>query len=152
LLLLLGFVLILGDFVTEGFGLAAGLGVGVLAVYFWGHLLAGLAGWEDVALVVLGIALVAVEVLVIPGFGVAGIAGIAAIGAGAFLSMTTRRWEFATAEDLWSSGVRVAATLAIALVMLLFVLIRVGRRGGPGWLTLSATNAPGEPDHRDPKS
>lgn len=148
LLLLLGFVLIIGDFVTEGFGLGAALGVLVLAVYFWGHLLAGLAGWEDVALVVLGIALVAVELFVLPGFGIAGIAGFLAIAAGAFLSMTTRNWEFATASELWSSGVRVAVTMAVALVLLVMVLVRVGRRGGPGWLTL-ASASPSE--HREPK-
>jgi membrane-bound serine protease (ClpP class) len=149
LLLLLGFVLIIGDFVTEGFGLAAGLGVALLGLYFWGHLLAGLAGWEDVALVGIGIGLVAVELLVIPGFGVAGVLGFAAIAAGAFLSMTTRQWEFATSDALWSSGVRVAVTMAIALTLLLAVLIRVGRRGGPSWLTLSATNSPGQPDQGD---
>ena len=149
LLLLLGFVLILGDFATEGFGLAAGLGVAVLALYFWGHLLAGLAGWEDVALVVIGIGLIAVELLVLPGFGVAGIIGFLALAAGAFLSMTTRQWEFATTGDLWNSGVRVAATMAISLLLLLAVLIRVGRRGGPSWLTLNATNSPEQPDHRD---
>jgi membrane-bound serine protease (ClpP class) len=149
LLLLLGFVLIVGDFVTEGFGLAAALGVAVLALYFWGHLLAGLAGWEDVALVVIGIGLVAVELFVLPGFGVAGVIGFAAIAAGAFLSTTTRQWEFATTDDLWSSGVRVAVTMAIALLLLVAVLIRVGRRGGPSWLTLNTTNSPEQPDHRD---
>jgi membrane-bound serine protease (ClpP class) len=107
-----------------------------------------LAGWEDVALVVLGIALVAVELFVLPGFGIAGIAGFLAIAAGAFLSMTTRNWEFATASELWSSGVRVAVTMAVALVLLVMVLVRVGRRGGPGWLTL-ASASPSE--HREPK-
>ncbi len=148
LLLLLGFVLIIGDFVTEGFGLLAVLGALVLAVYFWGHLLAGLAGWEDVALVALGIALVAVELFVLPGFGIAGIAGFLAIAAGAFLSMTTRNWEFATADELWGSGVRVAITMTVALVVLVLVLVRVGRRGGPGWLTLTSSS-PAE--SRDPK-
>jgi membrane-bound serine protease (ClpP class) len=148
LLLVLGFILIIGDFVTEGFGLGAALGVIVLAVYFWGHLLAGLAGWEDVALVLVGIALVAVELFVLPGFGVAGIAGFLAIAAGAFLSMTTRNWEFATANELWGSGVRVAVTMALALVALVLVLVRLGRRGGPGWLTLTSSS-PSE--YRGPK-
>jgi membrane-bound serine protease (ClpP class) len=148
LLLLLGFILIIGDFVTEGFGLGAALGVAVLGLYFWGHLLAGLAGWEDVALVILGIALVAVKLFVLPGFGVAGIAGFLAIAAGAFLSMTTRNWEFARRDDLWSSGVRVAVTMAVALVALVAILVRVGRRGAPKWLTLTSAS-PSE--SRDPK-
>jgi membrane-bound serine protease (ClpP class) len=149
LLLILGFILIIGDFVTEGFGLGAALGVLVLAVYFWGHLLAGLAGWEDVALVILGIVLVAVELFVLPGFGIAGIAGFLAIAAGAFLSMTTRNWEFATADELWGSGIRVAVTMAVALVALVLVLVRVGRRGAPSWLTLNASS-PSE--SRDPQA
>lgn len=148
-LLLLGFVLIIGDFVTEGFGLLAVLGVIVLGVYFYGHLLAGLAGWEDVALVVLGIALVAVELFVLPGFGIAGIAGFLAITAGAFLSMTTRNWEFATADELWGSGVRVTLTMTAAVVLLVLVAVRVGRRGGPGWLTLTSSSPAESRDLKD---
>jgi membrane-bound serine protease (ClpP class) len=87
LLTSLGVVLILADVYTAGFGLLGGAGIALLALFFWGHMLAGLAGWEGIALVLLGVVLVGLEVLVIPGFGVAGIAGGAALLGGVWVSL-----------------------------------------------------------------
>ena len=64
---------------TAGFGLAGIAGLLSLALFFGAHLLIGLAGAEDLILVAAGLALIAVEVLVIPGFGIFGIAGTAAL-------------------------------------------------------------------------
>jgi membrane-bound serine protease (ClpP class) len=50
-----------------------------LAVLFGIPLLTGFAQWYEVILVLIGVALLAVELFVIPGFGVAGVAGIVAI-------------------------------------------------------------------------
>ena len=61
---------------TPGFGLPGTLGILCLAVFFWGHHIAGLAGWEDILIFLLGIILLFIEVFLIPGFGVVGIAGI----------------------------------------------------------------------------
>ena len=46
--------------------------------------LVGLANWIEIAVFVLGIVLLMIEVFVIPGFGVAGIAGIVCMIAGVF--------------------------------------------------------------------
>ena len=46
------------------------LGVISLAIFFWGHHIAGLAGMEDILIFMLGMALLVVELLFIPGFGV----------------------------------------------------------------------------------
>jgi membrane-bound serine protease (ClpP class) len=59
----------------------------LLALFFWGHMLAELTGWAGVALVVVGLALIAIELLVIPGFGVAGLLGLAAFFTGLFIAM-----------------------------------------------------------------
>ncbi len=72
---------------TPGLGLPGVLGALSLAVFFLGHHVAGLAGVEELALIALGIALLGVEVFVIPGFGVAGIAGLSFILLGLLLSM-----------------------------------------------------------------
>ncbi len=50
-----------------------------IILFFWSHFLAGQAGPVEVVLFLLGVGLLAVEVFVIPGFGVAGISGIVLI-------------------------------------------------------------------------
>ena len=48
---------------------------------------AGLAGIEDIALVLIGFVLLALEVFVIPGFGVAGVLGILCIASGLLMGL-----------------------------------------------------------------
>ncbi|MBA3379033.1 MAG: nodulation protein NfeD, partial [Chloroflexia bacterium] len=85
-----GLFLIIADALFAGFGVAALAGVVSLGLFFWGHLLAGLAGWEDLVLIVLGLVLIGVEIFVIPGFGLAGVSGLVALAGGLILSMTGR--------------------------------------------------------------
>lgn len=144
LLLLGGFLLIIGDFFSGGLGIAALGGALLLGVFFWGHLLAGLAGWEDIALVLVGIALIAVEVFVLPGFGVAGIFGLVALGAGAFMAMLYRDFDFVTTDDLWRAGLTVAFTLVAAVVGIVLLIMLVSRRGAPSGLILSSRLGSGE--------
>jgi membrane-bound serine protease (ClpP class) len=144
LLLLGGFLLIIGDLFSGGVGIAALGGVVLLSIFFWGHLLAGLAGWEDIALVVLGIALIAVEVFVLPGFGVAGILGLISLGTGAFLAMIFRDFDFVTNDDLWRAGLTVGLTLMAAAVGIVLLVMLVSRRGPPSGLVLSTRLGSGE--------
>ena len=85
-LLSLGFLGLLVEIKTAGFGLAGAAGLISLALFFGAHLLIGLAGAEDVILVGVGVVLVLVEILVIPGFGIFGIAGIVALLAGLLMA------------------------------------------------------------------
>ncbi len=114
LLISIGTLLILIDVFTAGFGIVGAVGAGMIATFFWGHFLAGLAGWEGVALVVVGLALLAAEALVVPGFGVAGILGIAAILGGMFISLIGD--EIVTDRDLTRAGLTVGAAFLVILV------------------------------------
>jgi membrane-bound serine protease (ClpP class) len=120
LLMIVGLLLIVGDFLVEGVGIPAAVGAGLIALFFFGHLLAGLAGWEDVALVILGLVLIGVELFVIPGFGVAGVLGVLALLGGMFLAMVGRdvRTPQVTEQALWT----VLATFA-GLVIGLFAIV-----------------------------
>lgn len=136
LLFSLGSLMILIDLFTAGFGVVGAVGIGMIAAFFWGHFLAGLAGWEGVALVVVGLALLAVEALVVPGFGVAGILGIAAILGGMFISLIGD--DIVTDRDLTRAAITVAAAAAILLVgagVMIWMLPRTSRLRG---LVLSA--------------
>lgn len=87
MLLSLGFLGVLIEIKTPTFGLAGAVGLAALAAFFGAHHLVRLAGMEEIILFAVGIVLLAAEVLVIPGFGIAGILGGAAILGGATLSM-----------------------------------------------------------------
>lgn len=86
-LLSLGFLGLLIEIKTPAFGMAGLAGATSLALFFGSHFLIGLAGWEVVILLALGIVLLLVEALIFPGFGIAGGLGILAFGAGVVLSM-----------------------------------------------------------------
>ncbi|MBM4156057.1 MAG: serine protease [Lentisphaerae bacterium] len=74
---------------TPGFGLPGILGLCSLAIFFWGHHVAGLAGHEDLALIAIGLVLLAVEIF-IPGFGIPGMVGTVLLAAGLLLAMAER--------------------------------------------------------------
>ncbi len=83
ILMMLGFLGIYIEFRTPGIGLPGMLGVFCLVLFFWGHHIAGLAGMEDLILFAVGVLLLLLELLVIPGFGITGLLGIVLI----FLSL-----------------------------------------------------------------
>ncbi len=143
LLISAAILLIIGDFFVGGLGAMGGIGLLLLATFFWGHMLAGLAGWEDIALVALGLVLIAVEVFVIPGFGVPGIVGLAALAGGFWLAMVGR--EIRTPEATERAGWSVAAALlavVVGTVALLAFLPHLRRAGG---LVLQAQGGNGAP-------
>jgi membrane-bound serine protease (ClpP class) len=86
-LLSLGFLGLLIEIKTPAFGLAGLAGLGSLGLFFGSHLIIGLAGWEVLILLGVGAALLLVEALVLPGFGVAGILGIIAVIGSILLSL-----------------------------------------------------------------
>ncbi|MBT3378247.1 MAG: nodulation protein NfeD [Lentisphaerae bacterium] len=87
ILLALGALGIYIEFKTPGFGLPGIAGLTLLAIFFFGHFVAGLAGKEDMALVIVGLILLGVEIFVIPGFGVVGLLGLVCIVGGLVLGM-----------------------------------------------------------------
>ncbi|MCF7838114.1 MAG: ATP-dependent Clp protease proteolytic subunit [Candidatus Marinimicrobia bacterium] len=76
LLLIAGLLGLYIEIRTPGFGVPGILGIIALAIFFWGHHIAGLAGMEDLVLVLLGVSLLAIELLFIPDFGITGMLGI----------------------------------------------------------------------------
>ncbi|MGI5838636.1 MAG: NfeD family protein [bacterium] len=86
LLLIVGFTGIILEMFIPGWGIAGIIGVMSLGLFFGGHMLAGLAGWEALLSFIVGLLLLLLEIFVLPGFGVAGIGGILLISAGIFLA------------------------------------------------------------------
>jgi membrane-bound serine protease (ClpP class) len=113
LLMTVGMLGILVELRTPGFGVPGALGITSLALFFWGHWLVRLAGWEEILLVGIGLLLLAVEIFVTPGFGLTGTLGIVALIAGLTLSLVGAG---ATAAIVIGAAAQVAVSLLIALV------------------------------------
>ncbi len=86
LLLSIGFLGLIIEFWTLGWGIAGLIGIISLSLFFGGHIIVGLAGFETIILFAIGFILLLAEIFFIPGFGLAGISGIAAILASIFLT------------------------------------------------------------------
>jgi len=124
LLISIGMVGILVELRTPGFGVAGGLGLGSLGLFFYGHWLVQLAGWEELLLAGLGLVLLAVEIFVIPGFGVLGALGIAALLGALALSMVGAG---DTAVVILQTVWRVVIALLIALLASVVLMRAVPR-------------------------
>ncbi len=144
LLFTIGILLIVGELLIGSFGIATAIGGGLLGVFFYGHLLAGLTGWEDVILVLLGVGLILVELFVLPGFGVAGVLGSAAVLGGGFLAMTGRDWDLVSGGQIATTAGTLLSTfvlLSIAMVVTLSFMSRRGRGAGPPGVAAAAAGS-----------
>lgn len=112
LLMTVGMLGILVEIRTPGFAVPGTIGVLFLGLFFWGQWLVQLAGWEELLLVVAGVVLLGLELLVIPGFGVAGIAGIIAMVAGLGMALVGAG---ATGTVVIGALGRVAISILLAL-------------------------------------
>lgn len=120
LLVTIGMLGIIIELRTPGFGVAGAIGVGSLAAFFWGHWLVQLAGWGELLLALGGVALLLVEVFLIPGFGFAGILGILALLAALVMSVVG---SGATPEFFMLAAGRILLALLVALAAS-FMLLR----------------------------
>jgi membrane-bound serine protease (ClpP class) len=119
MLLSLGFLGLLIEIKTPGMGIPGLAGAVSLGLFFGSHFLIGLAGWEELMLLIAGVALLGVELFIIPGFGVAGVAGIIAILASIYMTLLTPLAggaEYAQAAALLSLSLIVVIIAAWALV------------------------------------
>jgi membrane-bound serine protease (ClpP class) len=139
-LLSLGFLGLLAEIKTPSFGMAGLAGVISLSLYFGSHLIVGLAGLEDMLIFGAGVVLLGVEALVIPGFGLFGVAGIAAVAAGLFMSMLG---SLPTASEYTSAGMILTTTVLLVLVSawaLIRTLPRTSRLAKSGIFLLQRTD------------
>jgi len=72
------------EFSTPGIGLPGLVALICFAVIIGSKYLVGLANWVEVALFIVGVVLLAIEIFVLPGFGIAGTLGIVCILVGLF--------------------------------------------------------------------
>ena len=121
LLMTVGLLGLIVEIRTPGFAVPGTVGLLSLGLFFWGHWIVQLAGWEELLLVSLGVVLVAIEVFVLPGFTVAGLAGIVALVTGLGMTLVGAG---ATSNAIIVALGRVAISILVAMAAA-FALLRL---------------------------
>jgi len=114
LLLSLGMLGLIFEIKTGAFGLGGVVSLGALGLFFGSGVLLGLAGWEEVILLALGLVAIGVEVFLLPGFGVAGLLGLGLVGTSIVLAMVS---GIPTGGDLIQAGAILVAALVITVAV-----------------------------------
>lgn len=118
LLLTLGGLGLFVEIRTPGFGVPGIAGLICLGLFFWGHRLLNISADYAALAFIVGVALLLIELFVIPGFGIAGIAGIGLMLGSVFFVFRSA-YKFETAMFTMSSAIILAFVLAIGLSYLL---------------------------------
>jgi membrane-bound serine protease (ClpP class) len=113
LLMSLGFLGLIIEIKTPGWGIGGTIALIALALFFGSHYIVRLAGMEEMLLFAAGLVLLTLEIFIIPGFGVAGIGGIACIIISLYLSLIGRLPQ---AGDLLSAAYTISAAFIITLI------------------------------------
>ena len=151
LLLSLGILGLVFEIKTGAFGLGGVLSLVSLGLFFGSSLLLGLAGWEEVLLLGLGIIALGVEVFLIPGFGAAGILGVLAILASMGMAMMG---GYPTSGDIAQALAVLGASLFITTAVIYAWLRHLPNSGrfsglllkGAGGRQEGFTTAPSRPE------
>ena len=114
LLLSLGILGLVFEIKTGAFGLGGLISLASLGLFFGSSFLVGLAGWEEIILLGVGLVAISIEVFVLPGFGAAGILGLVALGAAVTLAMIGTS---PTTADVAQAFVVLGASLAITVAV-----------------------------------
>jgi membrane-bound serine protease (ClpP class) len=119
-LLTLGFLGLLTEIKTPAFGMAGAVGLLALSLFFGSHMIVGLAGLEDIIIFGVGLVLIGVEVVLIPGFGIFGLLGGIGMMSGLYMSLLSR---LPTSADLSQAGL-VLSTTVILIAVSAWVMMR----------------------------
>lgn len=117
-LLALGSLGLFMEIRTPGFGLPGIAGLICLGLFFWGHRLLNISADYAALAFIAGVALLLIELFVIPGFGVAGIAGIVLM-VGSVFFVFQNAYKLETAMFALSFSIILAFVLGMGLVYIL---------------------------------
>ncbi len=116
LLLTAGFIGLLIEIFTPGFGIGGTLSIIAFGMFFGGNILAGHSQWISLILFITGLILLIIEGM-IPGFGLPGISGIVLLIVGIVLAMNS------VTNALMSLSIAIIVTTIIAII-----LIKLGKK------------------------
>ncbi len=145
ILIMIGMAAVYTELKSPGFGIPGAIGIICLALAFGSHHIAGLASYTELLLVIAGFVLIAVEVFVLPGFGIAGMMGGVFIFAGMVLALqgfTLPNPEFPWEMDLFIRNITWVLfygmfALLLSVLSFRYILPHVPLPGGGPFLTVT---------------
>lgn len=117
------------EFASPGIGVGGLTAVICFSLFFWSRFLGGTAEWLEVILFLSGLALIVVEIFVIPGFGVWGISGLLLLATS--LVLASEPFLVPKTQHDLSSLTRTLATVLgsglVCLVLAAWLTSRIGK-------------------------
>lgn len=120
LLIMIGFFGLFAEVKTPGWGVPGTAGLIALALFFGSSYILQLASIIEILLFLIGLSLIAVEIFVIPGFGIAGISGIVLVIVALFLSLISTEPYF-DFEGVSVALIQLSAALMFSIVGILLL-------------------------------
>jgi membrane-bound serine protease (ClpP class) len=128
LLLSIGMLGLMVAFYTRSVGAFTIAGFVSLALFFGGHAVVHLVGWEEALLFLAGVILVIVEIFFVPGFGVPGVLGLICVITALVLSLIGMPIDVSFETGLLADAMtRVLLSLLGAFVLALVVMRMLSR-------------------------
>ena len=122
ILIMIGFFGLLAEIKSPGWGVPGTAGLVALTLFFGTSYILQLASVIEIIMFIIGVALILLEIFVIPGFGIAGISGIILVFASLFFSLVGGD-PFLDFELVSRAIIQLSISLVLALV-LIFVLAK----------------------------
>jgi membrane-bound serine protease (ClpP class) len=132
ILIVLGIVMIFLEINTPGFGIPGVVAIIAFAIVFGSGAMLGKVGSLEIILFLLGVGFLAVEIFILPGFGVMGILGLMLIGLSLVLSMqdfVVPRFEWE-----WTLLGRNAVVVAIGILAAIAGIAGITLLGSKIWI------------------
>ncbi|CAK7029381.1 MAG: hypothetical protein PARBA_01238 [Parabacteroides sp.] len=117
---------------TPGLGFPSAAALVAAILYFAPLYLDGLAANWEILIFIIGVLLIAAEIFVIPGFGVAGISGIVLVVGGLTMSLLDNKdfdFEQVSGKDLGEAVFIVLIGLVLGFVLVIWLSNKIGHRG-----------------------
>ena len=127
LLLVAGLVFIYIEFKVPGFGIPGIIGISCLAILLLGKWMTGLAEIQEILLIIIGLALVGVEIFIFPGTFVAAAIGVICVVGGMLLAfqpflVPASPWQVDMLEsNIVHMGISVLAFAVVAVILTRFL-------------------------------
>ena len=137
LLMTIGFLGLIFEIRTPGWGVGGTAALLALALFFGSHLIVHLAGWGEILLFGIGVVFLLIEVLYIPDFGIVGVLGILLILGSLFLSLMGRV-EFWTVDEISRRITQVGLAIIVSFILSIILLKSLPRVSAWNRLILQA--------------
>lgn len=123
ILIMIGFFGLFAEIKTPGWGVPGTAGIIALILFFGSSYILALASIIDIVLFIVGLVLIALEIFVIPGFGIAGISGIIMVIISLFLALTGTSLPYIDSSIISIALFQLSVSLVGAL-LLIFILAK----------------------------